>query len=87
MSMRIDGEVIHLEADCRVEEAETLVALLEAHTGATVELGQCRSLHAAVLQVLLQYAPEVSGEPADDFLRDWILPTFASARSPGRSSP
>lgn len=82
MTVRIDGRVIHLEADCRVEEAETLVALLEADPGSTVDVSECRSLHAATLQVLMHYRPEIAGQPADEFLREQVLPNLSLGMLP-----
>jgi hypothetical protein len=84
MSIRFDGAVVMLEGDCRLEDAERLAALLDGQTGRPVDLSQCRSLHAAVLQALLWYAPDTVGAPADPFLRDWIAPSLQASSNKDR---
>ena len=73
MSVWSDDVAIHLEGDCHVEAAETLVALIQAHPGRPVDLSQCRHLHSAVIQALLVLAPPRRGGCADSFLEAWIL--------------
>jgi hypothetical protein len=80
MSLRHDGQTIHLEGICRVEEAEALTALLQQMPNAVVDLTGCQGLHAAVAQVLLALAPPLTGNPADEFLKEWLLPALARAR-------
>ncbi|MDP3173217.1 MAG: hypothetical protein Q8M88_02135 [Phenylobacterium sp.] len=74
MSVRLDGDVIRLEGACRVEEAETLVGLLQAQATRAVDLSQCRHLHGAVVQVLLAFAPPILGEAPEPFIRDLLAP-------------
>jgi hypothetical protein len=74
MTVRLDGEVIRLEGECRLEEAESLVALLCEGSARTVDLSTCQGLHGAVLQVLLKFIPPVIGEPQDAFLRKFVAP-------------
>ena len=74
MTVRRVGDIVHLEGDCRVEDAEPLAALLDAEPRLTVDMTDTRQLHAAVLQALLCYAPAVSGDPRDPFLRTWVVP-------------
>ena len=55
MSVRRDGDIIRLEGECHVNDAEALTALLDGDlAAATVDLSQCRRLHGAVLQALVQ---------------------------------
>ncbi|RAK57547.1 hypothetical protein [Phenylobacterium deserti] len=75
MTVRLDGEIVRLEGPCRVEEAETLVALLQAGERG-VDLSRCQSVHGAVVQVLVAFAPRLVGEPDDQFLRDLLLPAL-----------
>jgi hypothetical protein len=72
-----DGDVIHLSGHCRVEDAETLAALLQPSEGVTIDISGCDSLHAAVVQVLLAFDAPVVGAPAEPFLRDRLLPALA----------
>jgi len=77
MTVRLVGETIVLEGDCYVEEAEALTVLLQ--TADRVDLTGCRMLHGAVLQVLLAFAPAISGEPGDPFLKDLVAPALSNA--------
>jgi hypothetical protein len=56
--IRKDGPVLHLQEVCDVEEAETLLAALQAGEVTGLDLGHCRRLHTAVMQLVL-----VSGVP------------------------
>jgi len=80
MTVRREGDTIWLEGECRVEDAEPLVALLDSHPGLTVDIGACRLVHAAVLQALLCYGPPIVGEPTEPFLGAWILPNLLNTK-------
>ena len=71
-----DGDVIHLSGHCRVEDAETLAALLQPSEGVIVDITGCDSLHAAVVQVLLAFDAPVVGAPVEPFLRDRLFPAL-----------
>jgi len=73
MTVRLVDEVIHLEGTCLVEEAEALLALVQAGPDRPVDLASCRHLHGAVLQVLLAFRPRIQGHSEDPFIRDWII--------------
>lgn len=81
MSVRLDGEVIRLEGDCHVEQAEALVRLLQEDRKRQVDLGACRQLHSALAQVLLAFGAEVFGHPEDPFLRELVLPNFSAPQT------
>ncbi|HEY0838017.1 MAG TPA: hypothetical protein VGE72_29165 [Azospirillum sp.] len=66
--IRIDGSVIRLEGHCPVEEAEQLLELLQGGASVSLDLGECRSVHTAVLQLLLASGAPVATAPADDLL-------------------
>jgi hypothetical protein len=74
MSVRLANGVIILEGDCPVDEAESLLELLLANPGASVDWSACGRLHTAVVQVLLVTRPPMEGEPGTPFLRQWIDP-------------
>lgn len=74
MSVLFDGNAITLTGDCGVEEAETLMTLLQDHPAAPVDISAAGSVHTALWQVLLLLSPSVVGEPADPFIRRWIMP-------------
>ncbi len=83
MSVRLDGDMVRLEGACGVEEAETLVGLLQSGRVLSVDLGQCRVLHSAVAQALLAYGIAVTGDGGTAFLRDHVAPALAAARANG----
>jgi hypothetical protein len=67
-------ETYRLQAEARVEDAEPLLRFLQAQPDGAVDLNGVEHLHAAIIQLLLVFRPPVVGEPADPFLRQWILP-------------
>ena len=79
MSVRQQGAVLHLEGDCPVEDAEALMALLLAMTERQVDLAAAGALHTAVVQVLVALRPRLLNQPADPFLRAWLLPALLRA--------
>lgn len=74
MSVGLDGAVVRLRGDCHVEDAETLTGLLSSGTARVVDIADCGKMHAAVLQALLAFGPDIVGDAADPFLRAWIAP-------------
>jgi hypothetical protein len=87
MSVNFDADRIFLRGACRVEEAETLAALLIESPGRIVDVTECGHLHAAVCQVLLALRPRLHGAPADTFVRHWVLaPLFGHGHKPGEPS-
>ncbi len=82
MSVAQEGSILYLEGLCRVEDAETLTALLQRMPGSTVDLTRCQGLHAAVVQAILAFAPPLTGSPGEPFLRDLLLPALAGGGQP-----
>jgi len=80
MSVRLDGNIIHLEEDCRVEDAEPLLGWLQADQTRIVDLTEVRHIHTAVLQILMAFRPAIRGTAKDTFLRDWIIPALAGGK-------
>jgi hypothetical protein len=76
-----DG-VIRLLAPCPVEDAESLLGLLQASAASVVDLTDCGHLHTAIVQLLLTYRPMVTGAPGDPFVLAWIMP-FLKHRDAG----
>ena len=68
---RGDDGVIVLEGECPVEDAETLLQLLQAQPDGPVDWSACTRLHTAVLQVLMAAAPPMPGECGDAFVARW----------------
>ncbi|MBI1684976.1 hypothetical protein [Caulobacter hibisci] len=77
--MRIErnGAIAALHGHCRVEDAETLAALLWEGSVTTLDLSGCDSLHGAVVQAILAFQPSVVGSPGDEFLKQHLVPALA----------
>ncbi|GGD08790.1 hypothetical protein [Aureimonas glaciei] len=84
MTIRLEDPVIHLEGSCHVEEAETLLTLLQAKNERILDLSACDHLHAALVQVILALRPPVRDSCSDAFLRRWVLPGLLRADSQAR---
>ena len=82
MTVRLEGHVILLEGQCRVEDAEPLLGWLQADRSRIVDLSAAEHLHAAVLQVLMALTPSIRGEGKDPFIRNWITPTLTATTLP-----
>jgi hypothetical protein len=78
MTVRTDDDVIRLEGECWVEDAEPLADLLRAG-GRTVDLSGCTRLHGAVAQALLAFAPSLEGAPRSEFLARHLAPAIRKA--------
>jgi hypothetical protein len=79
MSVRLDGNIIALEGQCRVEDAELLLGLLQGGTGRIVDLTEAEHLHAAVLQILMALRPTLRGVGKNAFMGDWITPALMAS--------
>ncbi|MBM6595236.1 hypothetical protein [Microvirga pudoricolor] len=77
MSVRLEAEVVHLEGDCGVEDAEPLLVLLQADRFRTVDLDRVDRLHTAVFQVLFALRPPLQGQSPDLFVRERLLPILS----------
>ena len=63
MTISVGQDCVILEGDVVIEEADTLHAALAAQLR-PVELGSCRSIHTAVLGILLAARPPIGAMPA-----------------------
>ena len=82
MGLRIDGDILHLEGHCNVEDAEPLFAWLQTDPNRVVDLAEAMYLHTAVVQVLLALRPRIIGSSRDPFIEDWIFPSLQAEGSP-----
>lgn len=80
MSARLNGNIIVLEGQCRVEDAEPLLGWLQADGSRVVDLTAAEHLHTAVVQVLMALRPGIRGAGNDSFVRDWIAPALTVSR-------
>jgi hypothetical protein len=81
MSVALDGTVVRLRGDCRVEDAEPLLAMLQGPEQRSVDLSEARQLHTAVVQILLAIRPEIRGGSLDSFVRTWVQPLLIRAQA------
>lgn len=80
MSVRLDGDTVYLEAQCRVEDAEPLSTHLQA--GAQrVDVSGCELLHAAVFQALIAFKPVIVGTEPDTTVSKWLATLPARAEN------
>ncbi len=82
MSVCMEGAVIRLIGDCRVEDAEPLLAALRTDDARALDLKDCIWIHSAVLQVILAFRPTIAAPCQQSFIADWIfpaLPTYTAA--------
>ena len=86
MSVRLTGDTILLEGDCRVEDAEPLLRWLQEDRGRVVDRTDAGHLHTAVFQILLALRPSVRGEGKDTFVRTWMVPILSAAQTSGAGS-
>ncbi len=81
MSVSLESNIIHLKGACRVEDAEPLLAMLQADEERSVDLTVAGHLHTAVVQILLAVRPKVRGVSSDPFIRSWIQPLLSQAQA------
>ncbi len=74
MPLRAEGEMLHLEAECGVDEALALLEQLAAPLPPAVDLRACTHLHTALVQVLAACRPRAVIPPDDAFLARWLMP-------------
>ena len=79
---RDNAGVIVLAGECPVDDAETLLQLLQAQPDSPVDWSGSTRLHTAVLQVLMAAAPPMRGECGDAFVSRWDI-----LKPPVTSSP
>ncbi|MFE1603126.1 hypothetical protein [Methylobacterium sp. ID0610] len=74
VQLSAEGDVVLLEGNCPVEDAEPLAALLLGHPDASVDWSACTRLHTAVVQVMLRLRPPLRGSCGDPFAARWLDP-------------
>jgi hypothetical protein len=72
MPISYQDELVLLEQNVGVEEAETLLEWLQQHPAASADLRACSHLHAANLQVLMAAGVTISAWPTDATLAGWL---------------
>lgn len=77
MTVRLEGNMIHLIGDCAAEDGESLAALLQDQSPKTLDLSKCTALHCAIVQVVLVFRPAIAVASGEQFLADWICPALA----------
>ena len=89
--MTVSPEIdrIRLSGPATVEDAEALVAALQAAPALPVDWSDAGPLHTAVLQALLVLRPRLIGTPSDPFNEAFLRPQFqqVSADRAGHDPP
>ncbi len=78
MSVHLAEGAIRIEGDGRVEDAETLLRLLQENSSAPIEIKDCGRLHMAVVQVMMASRRPVSGVASNAFVREQVTPLLSS---------
>ncbi len=77
MTVRLEGDVIHLEGRCLAEDADTLLVYLQERPSRPVDMRGVQRLHLAVCQVLLAAKPEIrAAPPPDSFAARHLIDLF-----------
>ena len=79
MTVALEIDRIRLAGPAPVEDAEALVAALQAAPGLPVDWSDAGPLHTAVVQALLVLRPRLVGTPSDAFNRAFLKPQFEQA--------
>lgn len=69
---------IALVGACPVEDAETLLQLLQSTPTAPCDWTRCSHLHTAVVQVILAARPALIGPCGDAWIEQWVSPQSGS---------
>jgi hypothetical protein len=73
-----EADIIHLEGDCPVEDAEVLLQQIQQGASA-LDWSDCTFLHTACVQVILAAGLSLYGTPASDKLTRWLAPLLPIA--------
>jgi hypothetical protein len=87
MSVALDGNIVRLTGECRVEDAEPLLSLLQGNRSRIVDLSEAGYLHTALVQVLLAASPTMRGSSLDPFIRGWIQPLLSQPQTRSAEAP
>jgi len=67
MSVRVVGNVVHVEGMGAVADAEPILAALHDDPSRVVDLSAATRLHSAIIQLLFAVRPRTIGAPSDPF--------------------
>ncbi|MGB8127907.1 MAG: hypothetical protein WCF50_30060, partial [Pseudolabrys sp.] len=68
---RSDEGILILDGVCAVEDAESLLQMLQTMPAAEIDWTQCCQLHTAVLQLILASGRVPIGPCGDDWIAQW----------------
>jgi hypothetical protein len=75
LSVQLDTNgSIALVGACPVEDAETLLQLLQSTPTAPCDWSRCSYLHTAVVQAILAARPALIGPCGDAWIEQWVSP-------------
>jgi hypothetical protein len=80
---RSDDGIVVLDGVCAVEDAESLLQMLQATPAALVDWTHCRQLHTAVLQVIMASGGSPIGPCGDLWVQQWLAPKLPQKKTVG----
>jgi hypothetical protein len=80
---RSDTGIVILDGVCSVEDAEPLLAMLQAIPAAVIDWTACRQLHTAVVQVIMASGIAPIGPCGDGWVAQWVAPELLQKRTGG----
>lgn len=80
MTISLSSVSIELRGDCGVEEAEELLAVLEANPSLPISLVEAGQIHTALWQLIFVTGRDLLGEPASDFAARHLLPALKNRK-------
>ena len=80
---RSDEGIVVLDGVCAVEDAESLLQMLQATPAALVDWTRCRQLHTAVLQVIIASGIVPIGPCGDVWVQRWLAPKLSQKETVG----
>ena len=82
MTVNLEANTIFLRGDCEAADAEVLISLLSRGDVCAVDISVAARIHTAVIQMLIARAPRITGQSADAFFNEWIVPHLNRQTSP-----
>jgi len=74
MTIKLGKKAARFTGVCTIEEAESLLDWVQAHSQPRADLGDCEHLHTALLQILMAHRVSVTRLPPDPWLQHWLRP-------------
>lgn len=70
--IRVNEAMVVLEGHCPIEEAETLLEAVQSGGAQGIDVSACRSMHTAILQILLAARLPLHGRVEDAYWQEFL---------------